>query len=140
MLAENQFYGISDEEIRKFLEDFFVRPTVSNEAVRPKLDVKFVRQFGQSVKDIHAQFMQITRPEELFRLRLRIVLRDELSFRQVMSDLASVPALERAKKLLEGATLEADAASSALLVGSDQPKLDWETLATMQARYNSEAW
>src|SRR5260370_25456039 len=38
MLAENQFYGISEEEIRKFLEDFFVKPTVSNVALRPKLD------------------------------------------------------------------------------------------------------
>lgn len=34
------------------------------------------------MKDVHAQFMQITRPEELFRLRLRIVLSGELSFRQ----------------------------------------------------------
>ncbi len=27
MLAENEFYGIGDDEVRRFLEDLFVRPT-----------------------------------------------------------------------------------------------------------------
>src|SRR3954452_935125 len=64
MLADNQFYGTSADEVKKFLLDLFVNPTFSNTPLRPKLDVHFYGEFNDVVKEIHTQFMQITRPEE----------------------------------------------------------------------------
>ncbi|WP_204351230.1 hypothetical protein, partial [Serratia marcescens] len=73
------------------LEDLFVRPTFGAVPLRPKLNANHARDFNEAVKDLHAQFMQITRPEELFRLRLRIVFSDELSFRQKAETLRALP-------------------------------------------------
>jgi hypothetical protein len=140
MLAENQFYGTSDDEVKKFLEDLFVNPTFSNTPLRPKLNVNFYREFNDVVKEIHTQFMQITRPEELFRLRLRITLRDQTLFRQFLAKFAADPTDTRAKNLLSGALLEADASTSAFLVGPEQPKLDWDILSRVQKKYNSDIW
>jgi hypothetical protein len=140
MLAENEFYGIDEDEIRRFFEDLFVNPTFGNTPIRPRLNANHSRDFTAAVKDLHAQFMQITRPEELFRLRLRIVLSEELLFRQKVNEFAALPPLERAREFLKGATLEADAASITLLSGPDTPVLDWESLSRMQNRYNSGGW
>jgi hypothetical protein len=140
MLAENEFYGIAEDEVRRFLEDLLVNPTFAAVPLRPKLNVNHPRDFNEAVKDLHAQFMQITRPEELFRLRLRIVLCEELSFRQRAAELAALAPLERAREFLKGAILEADAPSTMLLSGPDTTALDWENLSRMQNRYDSGGW
>ncbi|WP_204271040.1 hypothetical protein, partial [Escherichia coli] len=57
MLAENEFYGIGDDEVRRFLEDLFVRPTFGAVPLRPKLNANHARDFNEAVKDLHAQFM-----------------------------------------------------------------------------------
>jgi hypothetical protein len=129
MLAENEFYGISDDEVRRFLEDLFVRPTFGAVPLRPKLNANHARDFNEAVKDLHAQFMQITRPEELFRLRLRIVFSDELSFRQKAETLRALPPADRARGFLKDAKLEADAATTTLLSGPDTARKTATTAA-----------
>ncbi|MCC8956760.1 toll/interleukin-1 receptor domain-containing protein [Bradyrhizobium sp. Pear77] len=140
MLAENEFYGIGEDEVRRFLEDLFVRPTFGAVPLRPKLNANHARDFNEAVKDLHAQFMQITRPEELFRLRLRIVFSDELSFRQKADTLKALPPSDRARGFLTDARLEADPATTTLLSGPDTADLDWEDLLSAQNRYDSGAW
>jgi hypothetical protein len=140
MLAENEFYGVGEDEVRRFLEDLFVKSTFGTAPLRLRLNANHSRDFNEAVKDIHGQFMQITRPEELFRLRLRIVFSDELSFRQKAAALAAFPPSERAREFLKGARLEADAASTTLLSGPDTATLDWEGLTRAQSRYDSGGW
>jgi hypothetical protein len=46
MLAENQFYGIAEDQTRTFLEDMFVAPTFSDIPLRPGLNVEYSREFN----------------------------------------------------------------------------------------------
>lgn len=38
MLAENEFYGIDEDEVRRFFEDLFVNPAFGTTPIRPRFE------------------------------------------------------------------------------------------------------
>jgi TIR domain len=141
ILANFQKYGTSPEDIRKFLRELFTEGTFSQgEAIRQDIHLRRHKDFQDAIQNISAIFAQISRPEELFKLRIRVVLGAQGDFTKHMEILSKLPIAERVTKVFENAIVHTDQGTKAFLAGNTDGDLNWKALDESQRQLQNHAW
>jgi len=141
ILANFQKYGTSPEDIRKFLRELFTDGTFSQgKAIRPDIHLRRNKDFQDAIQNISSLFNQISRPEELFKLRIRVILGAEGDFTGHMENISKFPISERVIKVFENAIVRTDQGTRAFLAGTIDGELNWNALDQSQRRLRNYGW
>lgn len=140
MLEPFQYYGIDQDSVRRFFKELFEGPLCGPDSLFPGIEVERSEEFDNAVAEVKALFHGLSRPEELFRLRLKIVFGNDDDFRSKIAEGVKFGCRERAKQFMKTARYEGDSSTVHFLQGAGSEKLSWDGLLDAQRKRRNTYW